>query len=154
MKLHFLCTVSGLWQLPDRTHQSMIFEINGAMYVFDAGACCSRTIQLMRLDLLRIKKVIISHCHMDHIGGLGNLFWDIRKQIEWLKRSSRFGDVELYIPEMKTWEGWKMILAQTEGSIMVDLERAIANVRHHYEGNAMICEDASTIEFKLGGYRL
>lgn len=257
MKLHFLGTVSGLWQLPDRTHQSMIFEVNEAMYVFDAGACCSRTIQLMRLDLLRIKKVIISHCHMDHIGGLGNLFWDIRKQIGWLKRPSRFGDVELYIPEMMTWEGWKMILAQTEEnfrgmniianqvkdgvlfedenikvtayhnehlgipedgawksfsylieaegkrivytgdiisyseldridgieecdaliaetghhdymdvcdyaqekkiknlfythigrSIMLDPERAIANVCHHYDGNAVICEDASTIKF-------
>lgn len=55
MKLHFLGTVPGLWQLPDRTHQSMIFEVNGAMYVVDAGACCSRTIQFMRLDLLCIK---------------------------------------------------------------------------------------------------
>lgn len=255
MKLHFFGTVSGLWQLPDRTHQSMAFEVNGALYVFDAGACCSRTIQLMRLDLLRIKKVVISHCHMDHIGGLGNLFWDIRKQRGWLKRPSRFGEVELYIPEMKTWEGWLTILGQTEQhfegmnvlanqvvdgvlfedenmkvtayhnkhmepvgdmwksfsylieaerkrivytgdiasyseldridgiegcdaliaetghhdymdvcdyaqekkiknlfythigrSIMVDPERAIANVRHHYDGHAIICEDASTVE--------
>jgi len=256
MKLHFFGTVSGLWQLPDRNHQSMAFEVNGAMYVFDAGACCSRTIQLMRLDLLRIKKVVISHCHMDHIGGLGNLFWDIRKQRGWLNKPSRFGEVELYIPEIKTWEGWLNILSWTEEnfkgmsviasqvedgvlfedenmkvtayhnehlkpvdgkwksfsylieaegkrivytgdilsyseldkidgiegcdaliaetghhdymdvcdyaqekkvknlfythigrSIMVDYERAIANVRHHYDGNAMICEDASTVEF-------
>lgn len=256
MRLHFFGTVSGLWQLPDRRHQSMAFEINGAMYVFDAGACCSRTIQLMRLDLLRIKNIFISHCHMDHIGGLGNLLWDIRKQRGWLKKPSRFGEVELYIPEMKTWEGWKQILEHTEQnfegmnvivnqvedgvifkddnikvtayhnehlpavdgkwksfsymieaegkkivytgdivlypeldkikgiegcdaliaetghhdymtvcdyaqekkiknlfythigrSIMLDYDRAIANVRHHYDGNAMICEDATTIEF-------
>ena len=31
-------------------------------------------------------------------------------------------------------------------SIMVDPERAIANVRHHYDGQAIICEDASTVE--------
>lgn len=39
MKLHFFGTVSGLRQLPDRTHQSMAFEVNGALYIFDAVIC-------------------------------------------------------------------------------------------------------------------
>lgn len=118
MKIHFFGTVSGLWQLPERCHQSMAFEVNNALYVFDAGACCSRTMQLMdNIDLLKIKKVIISHAHMDHIGGLGNLFWDINRQRVWLRRGSKYGEVELYMPDSHTWKSWQEILNCTEAGV-------------------------------------
>ena len=114
MKIHFLGTISGLWQTPERQHQSFAIEVNKALYIFDAGAGCSRTAQLMGLDLLAVKKVIISHVHMDHVGGLGNLFWDIRKQQNWLKMTQKFGDVRLHIPVKETWDSFLRILRHTE----------------------------------------
>ena len=116
MKLHFLGTCAGTEPMPDRNHQSTAIEINDTLYWFDAGAFCSKTAHLMGLDLLNIKKVIISHPHMDHVGGLGNLFWDIRKLKAMKQRETKFDKIELYIPEMETWEGFSKILRNTEGS--------------------------------------
>jgi len=115
MKLHFLGTCAGTEPMPDRNHQSFAIETNGALYWFDAGAHCSATAHLMGLDLLSVKKVIISHTHMDHVGGLGNLFWDIRKLKHVKNQETKFDEITLYIPEMETWEGFSKILRNTEG---------------------------------------
>ena len=115
MKLHFLGTCAGTEPMPDRNHQSFAIETNGTLYWFDAGAHCSATAHLMGLDLLSVKKVIISHTHMDHIGGLGNLFWDIRKLKHVKNQETKFDEITLYIPEMETWEGFSKILRNTEG---------------------------------------
>lgn len=114
MKLHFLGTCAGTEPMPDRKHQSMAIEINDTLYWFDAGVGCSATAYLMGLDLLTVKKVIISHTHMDHIGGLGNLLWDIRKVKSRRRQPTKFDEIKIYIPEMETWEGYSMILRNTE----------------------------------------
>jgi ribonuclease BN (tRNA processing enzyme) len=116
MKLHFLGTCAGTEPMPDRRHQSFAIEINGALYWFDAGACCSITGHLMGLDLLAVKKVIISHPHMDHVGGLGNLFWDIRKLKEVRQQEPKYGEIDLHIPEPETWNGFLRVLRNAEGS--------------------------------------
>ena len=115
MKLHFLGTCAGTEPIPDRNHQSLAIEISGTLYFFDAGACCSRTAHLMGLDLLAVKKVIISHTHMDHVGGLGNLFWDIRKLKRVRKKDTKFNEIHLYIPNLETWDGFLKVLSNTEG---------------------------------------
>jgi len=115
MKLHFLGTGAGTEPMQDRNHQSLAIEINDTLYWFDAGAYCSKTAYLMGLDLLTVKKVIISHTHMDHVGGLGNLFWDIRK-LKWVKnKEAKFNEIELYIPNLETWDGFLKVLRNTEG---------------------------------------
>ena len=114
MKLHFLGTCSGTEPMPGRRHQSFAVETGGALYWFDAGACCSVTAHLMGLDLLRVKKVVISHPHMDHVGGLGNLFWDVGKLRRVKKQELTYGEIDLYIPELETWEGFAKIISHTE----------------------------------------
>ncbi len=116
MKLHFLGTCSGTEPMPDRKHTSVVIETGERLYWFDAGEGCSHTAHLMGLDLLSVCRVVISHTHMDHVGGLGNLFWNIRKLTTvGDKRPTRFDDIELYIPNLETWEGIRMVLSNSEG---------------------------------------
>ena len=115
MTLHFLGTCAGTEPMPGRNHQSFAIEIANTLYWFDAGAGCSITAHLMGLDLLTVKKVFISHSHMDHVGGLGNLFWDIRKlKVHW-KKKTKFDSIDLYIPQPETWAGFSKVLSHTEG---------------------------------------
>ncbi len=101
--------------MPTRKHMSFCIESNQKIYWFDAGEGCSYTAYNLGVDLLAVHKVIISHTHMDHVGGLGNLFWNIRKISNRTKKTPYFGDIDLYIPNQETWEGVWKILKNTEG---------------------------------------
>lgn len=120
VKIHFLGTCAGTEPMPDRRHASVAVESGGRIYWFDAGEGCSRTAHLMGLDLLGVGKVIISHAHMDHVGGLGNLLWNIRKLSLVKKQRPLCGEVKVYIPNMETWEGIMMILRNAEGGFETD----------------------------------
>lgn len=113
MKLHFFGSCSGTEPMPDRHHCSFAIEVEDGYYIFDAGENCSYTAHLMGVDLLRIKGVFISHSHMDHIGGLGNLFWNVRKMC-WVTGHDS-GDIHLYLPEVAVWEHLNAVLLHTEG---------------------------------------
>jgi len=120
MKLHFLGTCAGTEPMPTRKHTAFAIECKEKLYWFDAGEGCSYTAHLMGLDLLAVSKVIISHTHMDHVGGLGNLMWNIRKLTFVQHRTTRFGDIDLYIPNLETWEGIHKVLINTEGGFNTD----------------------------------
>ena len=93
MKLWFFGTCSGTEPLPGRHHVSFALESEGGLYWFDAGEGCSYTAKLAGADLLAVKKIFISHTHMDHVGGLGNLLWNIRK-LEWVEgRKTLFNEI-------------------------------------------------------------
>ena len=79
IKITFLGTCSGTEPMPDRHHSSVAFEINGNYYFFDAGENCSHKAYTSGIDLSRVRAVFISHMHIDHIGGLANLFFTISK---------------------------------------------------------------------------
>ena len=82
MKIHFLGTCSGTEPMPGMQHCSLIFEVNGIYYWFDAGENCSHTAMTkMSIDLSRVRAVFISHPHIDHIGGLANLVYTLNKLI-------------------------------------------------------------------------
>ncbi len=110
MKIHFLGTLSGLWPIENRRHESMIIEINDTYYLFDAGERCSKTAYLMGLDLEKIKKIVISHPHMDHIGGLGMMLYDIKMQSIWQNKPPKYSDIDLYICEDNPWLAYDKIL--------------------------------------------
>ena len=120
MKIHFLGTCAGTEPMPGRKHASIAVESGGRIYWFDAGEGCSYTAHLLGLDLLKVNKVVISHTHMDHVGGLGNLLWNIRKLVKVKKQLPLYGGVEVYMPNMETWEGIKLVLQNTEGGFKTD----------------------------------
>ena len=101
-KLRIFSTCSGTEPMPGRHHCSFSIEHNGKLYWFDAGETCSYTAHLMGADVRDIRSIFISHPHMDHVGGLGELMWTIRKLY------SRYGGpenkvIDLYMPDHVTW---------------------------------------------------
>ena len=120
MELYFLGTCAGTEPMPNRKHASFVINVQNRLYWFDAGESCSQTAHIMGLDLLSVNKIIISHTHMDHVGGLGNLLWNIRKLSIVKKQTPRFGDLDLFIPNMQTWDGIWKILENTEGGFHSD----------------------------------
>lgn len=115
MKLHFLGTCAGTEPMPDRKHSSFALESGGKLYWFDAGEGCSYTAHNLGLDLLSVHKIVISHPHMDHVGGLGNLLWNIRKLYCVKHQLPAAETIDIHIPNMETWDGIMMILRNTEG---------------------------------------
>lgn len=114
MKIHFLGTCAGTEPMPGRKHESVAFEIQDRIYWFDAGEGCSYTAHLMGLDLLKVGCIFISHTHMDHIGGLGNLLWNIRKLTTVKCKQPYQNKVDVYIPNMVSWNALLDILHNTE----------------------------------------
>lgn len=120
MKIVFLGTCSGTEPMPGRKHTSFAVEAGGNIYLFDAGEGCSYTAHLLGLDMMVLKKIVISHTHIDHVGGLTNLLWIGRKL---LKRANlgrptpKRQPIDLYLPNLQTWEGIKMLLRSTEASL-------------------------------------
>ena len=116
MKICIFGSGSGTLPIEDRHHTSFALEINGRTYWFDAGENCSYTAYLMGVDLLSVADIFISHPHMDHVGGLGNLLWNIRKLSTQTGQAPRFGDVTVYTPCQETFDGLLTLLKNTEGN--------------------------------------
>ena len=114
MKLYFLGTSSGTEPIPNRSHASVVLQSGGKLYFFDAGEGCSRTAHLLGLDLLSTQKIVISHPHMDHVGGLANLLWTIRKISSRERRPLLTDGVDVYISTKATFDGVMQILGCTE----------------------------------------
>ncbi len=98
MKIHFLGTCSGTEPMPDMHHCSLVLEIDGIYYWFDAGESCSHTAMTkMNIDLSRVRSVFISHPHIDHVGGLANLLYTFNKLV-WRGFPHMDGKVNLFLP--------------------------------------------------------
>lgn len=114
MKLHFLGTCSGSEPMTGRHHTSTALEINGRLYFLDAGESCSYTAHLRGLDLLTTRSVIVSHPHMDHIGGLCNLLWTIRKLVRVQKRPPIAEALPVYLPSATLGQAVESLLNNAE----------------------------------------
>lgn len=79
--IHFLGTCSGTEPMEGMHHTSTVIEADGAYYWFDAGENCSYTAYLSGIDPLKTRAIFLSHMHVDHTGGLANLFFCITKMI-------------------------------------------------------------------------
>ena len=110
MKVYFLGTCSGTEPMPARRHASVAIESQGRVYFFDAGEGCSHTAYNLGIDMLAMTKVIISHPHIDHIGGLANLLWVPRKLNSKKKTTPYYGDIDLYTPSLEVWDAVEKIL--------------------------------------------
>jgi len=132
MRLTFLGTCSGTEPMPGRRHLSFVIEHAGGVYWIDAGEGCSRTAHLMGIDLSAIRAVFITHTHMDHIGGLANLLWAMRKLTTVdpdVAARMRGTTVPLFIPDLDVWRCVITLLGRTEESFRKDYSIEATRVR-------------------------
>lgn len=116
MKLHTFGTSAGTQPYAGFHHTSLAIETEKGLYFFDAGECCAYTAHTCGVDLLKTKAIFISHPHMDHVGGLGNLLWYIRKVGIVSKRSLTDKDnIDIFTPCRETVDGFMAVLRNTEG---------------------------------------
>ena len=115
MKLYIFGSCSGTEPFENRHHTAFALEVGERYYWFDAGECCSHTAHLMGVDLLKVSDVFISHPHMDHVGGLGNLLWTIRKISTRENRLPASNEITVHISSKKTFDGTVQVLGNTEG---------------------------------------
>ena len=142
MKLHTFGTCAGTEPMKGRHHLGFAFELENGLYWFDAGETSSYTACLMGVDLLRIRSIFISHTHMDHVGGLGLLMWNIRKLGNVRKRLPDSKNIDLFIPKLSTWEGFMQMLKNTEGDFLLLIFRfsSSGSRRVIYKVNLMILQ--------------
>ena len=115
MNIYFLGTGAGTEPIRDVHHQSMAIETGGNVYFFDAGDGCARAAHFSGLNLLKTKAVFISHTHMDHVGGLGNLLWNMRKLHSNVDYKGFVCPKTVYIPQISTFDAYMTILKNSEG---------------------------------------
>lgn len=144
MKIHTLGTSSGTQPLRGYHHTSIAIEAENGLYFLDAGECGAYTAHLMGLDLLRTKAIFITHPHMDHVGGLGNLLWYIRKiGIVTKKPLTNEDNIDIFTPCRETVDGFMQVLRHTEHNFEIDYTHTV----HEYsEGeifsNSDVCVTA------------
>lgn len=118
IKINFIGTCSGTEPEAGRHHCSLVFEINGIYYWFDAGENCSHAAYTSGIDVQRVRAVFISHMHIDHIGGLANLIFTINK-VARVKKTEHINShsYDIFVPDLDKLAAVKLIAnAHRKGS--------------------------------------
>jgi 7,8-dihydropterin-6-yl-methyl-4-(beta-D-ribofuranosyl)aminobenzene 5'-phosphate synthase len=86
---------------------SMLVETGGQKILFDTGQSisASHNADILGIDLGKIERIVLSHGHYDHTGGLGRILRRIKRRVEiiahpdiWqVKYATREGEEEKYI---------------------------------------------------------
>ena len=130
MKVYTLGTCSGTQPYKGFHHTCLALETDNKLYWFDAGECGAYTAFTHGVDLLKTKAIFITHPHMDHIGGLGNLLWYIRKIGIVNHRDQLKGEtIEIFTPCMESVEAVMTLLKNTEGDFKCTYTHSINPIR-------------------------
>ncbi len=128
MRIKVLGSCSGTEPMPNRHHVSWILDTGNGIYWFDAGEGCSYNAHLWGIDILDIRSIFISHPHMDHVGGLPELLWTVRK-LEWVKKQKKnYGYLEVFTPSLTSFEGTMAMLKNSEGNFAVNFDLRVKKV--------------------------
>lgn len=135
-KMIFLGTCSGTEPMPNRHHSSFVLETNGIYYWFDAGENCSFKAHNMGIDISRVRAIFISHMHVDHIGGLANLLYLIRKlEVVTKKPHINNNSYDIFVPDMKKFQSVKEV-----SGVPQSWEKHLPGIEHEIS-DGLIFED-------------
>lgn len=135
-KITFLGTCSGTEPMPNRHHSSVVIEIGGIYYWFDAGENCSHKAHNMGIDISRVRAIFISHMHVDHIGGLANLLYTIEK-IKWVTKTPHINNdsYDIFVPDIP-----KLQFVRNIGEVPASRNTSVKVVEHEID-DGLIFED-------------
>ena len=121
--------------MPGRHHTSFVIEINDRYYWFDAGENCSHAAYTSGIDVNRVRAVFISHMHIDHVGGLANLIFTIRK-VSNRTRTLHINNnsYDIFVPDLEKFEPIKLM-----GNGYRD--RANVDICEHQVSDGLVFED-------------
>lgn len=144
MKIIFLGTSHGV-PSADRYCQSILLEINGEYYIFDAGAPIADLLHRMNIPFKDIKGIFITHIHADHTVGLFN-FLDLSS---WYYKDVK---VNVYMPEKRGIDAIKNVVTMylrdnmpldrikfniiEEGLFYTDKNICVSAIKNNHMGNA------------------
>ena len=130
MKIHTLGTSAGTQPIEGFHHTSTAIETQNGLYFFDAGECAAYTAHIHGIDLLRTKAIFLTHPHMDHVGGLGNLLWYIRK-VDIVRKNvlTEKDNIDIFTPCPETVDGFMQVLRHTEGDFVCRYRHTVHPVR-------------------------
>lgn len=139
MVLHVLGSCSGTEPYPDRHHTSIALETGGSLYFLDAGENCCHASYNLGLDQLSTQGIFISHTHMDHVGGLPHLLWDLRKLCTLSPENAarmQGRRIPIYIPDLDVFEGIYKMLLGSEGHY-----ETVFGLEPHLVADGPLCQD-------------
>ena len=113
MDICLLGSCSGTEPQAARHHTSWILRHQNELFWFDAGENCSYTAHLAGYDLRTSRAVFLSHPHLDHVGGLANLFWTIAK-LRGLSGQPREFELPVHTPAPAQVEAVFQMMKETE----------------------------------------
>ena len=115
IKIHFLGTCSGTEPFPDMHHCSLVIEVNGTNYWFDAGENCAHSAHTSGINVLNTIAVFVSHPHLDHIGGMANLLGCMAKLCGRGKVPLAHNNtLQVSFPELKVFDAIKTVCCGSE----------------------------------------
>ena len=139
IKVHFLGTCSGTEPMPGMHHCSLIFEVDGYNYWFDAGECCVHSAHTGGINIMNTRALFVSHPHLDHTGGLANLLAAIRK-LAWREKRNLIHEntLDLYFPGLDVFGAVKTLIS----SKVTDNPKYLFNlIEHELDTDGLLFED-------------
>ena len=79
------------WPSPDRNHSSFLYSFGSRSFILDCGEALSRGFLNTGLSYNSFDRIILSHTHADHVGGLFMFMQGL-----WLKKRTR--QLSLHLP--------------------------------------------------------
>lgn len=126
IKLTLLGTCSGTEPKQERHHCSLVFEIGGKLYWFDAGENCSHRAYTSGIKVSDVRAVFVSHMHIDHIGGLANLIFTIYKDyITYKTPHINNNSYDIYVPDLERFQYVKALVPGHRHSGITMLEHEV-----------------------------
>lgn len=159
MLVHTLGTCSGTEPFAGFRHNCTAVETENALYFVDAGENGAYAAHLKGIDLLKTRAVFITHPHMDHVGGLGNLLWYIRKLTIARKQPLEGVNVDILAPTRDLFDATMLLLKNTEGDFVCRHTHAFTETDdslHYVSANGELTAEAAHtlhMEPKNGKFR-